>query len=105
MNTWHVYLLRCSDNSLYCGVTTDPERRLAEHNKGDKKGAKYTRARRPVTIETVEELPDKRSAYRLEYAVKKQQASQKMAFLKKTAIKMREEYQPDETELAVDLSE
>ncbi len=92
MKTWHVYLLRCSDNSLYCGVTTDPERRLAEHNKGAKKGAKYTRARLPVTIEVVEDLPDKKSAYQLEYAVKKKPALQKAAFLQQTALRMRNEF-------------
>ena len=42
--TWFVYMLRCADQSLYTGVTTDIQRRLAEHNQDDKKGAKYTRA-------------------------------------------------------------
>ena len=42
---WYVYLLRCADATLYCGVTTDMERRLREHNAGSR-GAKYTRARR-----------------------------------------------------------
>ncbi|SDK73082.1 putative endonuclease [Maridesulfovibrio ferrireducens] len=95
MKTWYVYLLRCKDNSLYCGVTTDPKRRLKEHNNGGNKGAKYTRARLPVEIETVEPLPDKKSAYKLEYAVKQKPAAQKAVFLTKTALKMREEYQPD----------
>ncbi|WP_432736928.1 GIY-YIG nuclease family protein [Maridesulfovibrio sp. FT414] len=80
MKTWYVYLLRCSDNSLYCGVTTDPERRLGEHNSGS--GAKYTRARLPVSLEAYEKFPDKRSAYRAEYAVKQKKASLKTAFLK-----------------------
>mgnify|MGYP002310988252 FL=1 len=42
---WYVYLLRCADATLYCGVTTDMERRLREHNAGSR-GAKYTRASR-----------------------------------------------------------
>ena len=46
---WYVYLLRCADATLYCGVTTDMERRLREHNAGSR-GAKYTRARRPVEL-------------------------------------------------------
>ncbi|WP_291327369.1 GIY-YIG nuclease family protein [Desulfovibrio sp. UCD-KL4C] len=92
MKTWYVYLLRCKDNSLYCGVTTDPKRRLKEHNSGGKKGAKYTRSRGPVKIEAVESLPDKTSAYRLEYAVKQRPSTQKAAFLKKTALKMRNEF-------------
>ncbi len=84
MNTWHVYLLRCKDNSLYCGVTTDPVRRLAEHNAGT--GAKYTRARLPVAMEAVERFPDKRSAYRAEYAVKQKRAADKVSFLKQLAM-------------------
>jgi len=83
MSTWYVYLLRCSDNSLYCGVTTDPERRLAEHNSG--KGAKYTRCRLPVEFEAYETFPDKRSAYRAEYAIKQKRAGQKVGFLKELA--------------------
>ncbi|MBY0538126.1 GIY-YIG nuclease family protein [Patescibacteria group bacterium] len=49
---WYVYILRCSDNSLYTGVTTDVERRVREHNgEGVKgKGAKYTKAHRPVKL-------------------------------------------------------
>ncbi len=47
LSEWFVYMLRCADNSLYTGVTTDIERRLKEHNE-DKAGAKYTRAKRPV---------------------------------------------------------
>ena len=49
---WYVYMVRCSDDSLYTGVTTDVERRLQEHNgEGAKgKGAKYTKARRPVFL-------------------------------------------------------
>lgn len=83
MSTWYVYLLRCKDKSLYCGVTTDPARRLKEHNNGT--GAKYTRAKLPVTMETYEEFPDKRAAYRAEYAVKQKKAAQKVEFLRKRA--------------------
>lgn len=83
MSNWYVYLLRCSDNSLYCGVTTDPRRRLEEHNSG--KGAKYTRARLPVEMETFKMFPDKRSAYRAEYAVKRKKAAIKISFLKSIA--------------------
>jgi predicted GIY-YIG superfamily endonuclease len=45
---WKVYLLRCSDDSLYCGTTNDVERRLQEHNHGT--GARYTRSRLPVEL-------------------------------------------------------
>lgn len=46
---WFVYLLRCADDTLYCGVCTDLERRLEEHNTSPR-GARYTRARRPVAL-------------------------------------------------------
>jgi len=49
MNKWHVYVAKCSDNSLYCGITTDVDRRIYEHN-FSKKAAKYTRSRRPVKL-------------------------------------------------------
>ena len=67
---WYVYLLRCADNSLYCGITTDINRRLREHNE-TKKGAKYTRSRRPVTVEWVIETPDRSCASRVEAKIKK----------------------------------
>ena len=47
-NPWYFYLLRCRDNSLYAGVTTDLDRRLKEHNLGT--GARYTCGRRPVVL-------------------------------------------------------
>jgi putative endonuclease len=45
---YHVYILKCSDNTLYTGVTTDLDRRISEHNGAVPGGAKYTRARQPV---------------------------------------------------------
>ena len=66
---WYVYLLRCADATLYCGVTTDMERRLREHNAGSR-GAKYTRARRPVELVCCVAQPDASSACRLEREVK-----------------------------------
>jgi len=47
---WYVYMLRCADGTLYSGITTDLKRRLDEHNFDNKKGAKYTRMRRPVEL-------------------------------------------------------
>nr|WP_048831700.1 GIY-YIG nuclease family protein [Maridesulfovibrio hydrothermalis] len=92
MSTWYVYLLRCKDNSLYCGVTTDPGRRLQEHNAGDGKGARYTRARLPVTLEAVESFPDKVSAYKAEYAVKQKKADRKVEFLRRISVEVNEEH-------------
>lgn len=67
--TWWVYLLRCHDNSLYAGVTTDIHRRIDEHN-NSKLGAKYTRARRPVTLAYLEEAENKSVACKREYKIR-----------------------------------
>lgn len=66
--TWYVYLLRCADGSLYAGITTDPDRRLAEHNAGT--GAKYTRARRPLALAWLEPAADRAAASRREHQVR-----------------------------------
>lgn len=50
MENWFVYMLRCADDSLYTGITTDLARRVAEHNAGAPAGARYTHPRRPVTL-------------------------------------------------------
>lgn len=65
-----VYILRCSDNTLYTGITTDIERRIDEHNNSPK-GAKYTRNRRPVSLVYSEACEDKSIASKREYAIKK----------------------------------
>lgn len=67
---WFVYLLRCADGTFYAGITTDLARRVAEHNSGQA-GAKYTRARRPVTLVWSEPAPDRSAASRREYAVRR----------------------------------
>lgn len=77
--TWSVYLLKCSDNSLYCGVTNNLEHRLIKHNKGI--ASKYTRARLPVALTAVIHNLTKSEAYKIEYRVKKLPASKKIAAL------------------------
>ena len=74
---WFVYFLRCSDKSLYAGITTDLTRRLKEHNNSSKLGAKYTRVRRPVTMVYFESLDSRSSASRREYELKKLNKPQK----------------------------
>lgn len=76
---WYVYILRCSDDTLYCGVTTDVERRVSEHNRGT--ASRYTRSRRPVTIEGYAAFPDRGAAQRAEHAVKKRPSGEKLRFL------------------------
>ena len=67
---WSVYILRCADNSLYTGVTTDLIRHLDQHNGVIKNGAKYTRNRQPVQL-VYQEISESRSeAYKREYAIK-----------------------------------
>jgi len=75
-NTWYVYLLRCKDNSLYAGITTDISRRLHQHNH-TKLGAKYTRAKRPVTLVFLETTLNKSTASKREYQLKKLTKTQK----------------------------
>lgn len=79
MSKWYVYLLRCADNTLYCGITNDLERRLKQHNAG--KAAKYTRPRTPVTLETCKAVAGKGEALKLEIMVKRQKRNRKIAFL------------------------
>ena len=78
---WYVYLIRCADNSLYCGITTNIERRISMHNGILKGGAKYTRTRRPVSLELAVYTPDKSSACKLECAIKKCPTGKKISFL------------------------
>ena len=66
---WFVYMVRCADDTLYTGVTTDIERRLHEHN-GSARGARYTRSRRPVTMVWQEESENRAAACRREYEVR-----------------------------------
>ncbi len=78
---WYVYLLRCADGSLYCGSTTDPSRRLAQHNGALPGGARYTRSRRPVRLLLARPCRSRSEALRLEALVKKTPAARKEARL------------------------
>jgi putative endonuclease len=80
-NNWVVYLVRCSDKSLYCGITNDIKKRLSEHNSG--KGAKYTKSRIPVELVAVSPEMTKSDALKLEYRVKQQPAQEKIDELSK----------------------
>ncbi|MCW8822246.1 MAG: GIY-YIG nuclease family protein [Sulfurovum sp.] len=70
MNMYYVYIVKCADETLYTGITRELERRVDEHN-GSDKGAKYTRIRRPVTLVYSEGYPDRSSASKREYEIKK----------------------------------
>ncbi len=74
---WWVYLVRCSDRSLYAGVTTDLVRRVGEHNGEQPGGARYTRARRPVALVWSERCDSRSEAQRREAAVRRLSRRQK----------------------------
>lgn len=69
-SSWFVYFLRCADNSLYAGITTDLNRRVNEHNNSNKLAAKYTRVRRPVILVYAEQLSSRSDASAREYQLK-----------------------------------
>jgi putative endonuclease len=73
----YVYLLRCADGSLYCGWSTDPERRVSEHQAGT--ASRYTRARLPVELVWSEECEDRAHALREEARIKRLPTAAKRA--------------------------
>ena len=68
--SYYVYIVKCSDNSLYTGITTDINRRIHEHNE-TKKGAKYTKSRRPVSLVYSALVGNRSSAQKEECRIKK----------------------------------
>lgn len=78
----YIYLVRCSDDSLYCGWTTDLKRRIDAHNGDIPGGAKYTRGRRPVTLVYSESFHQKQEAQRREYAIKRMTKTKKLGLIK-----------------------
>lgn len=76
---YHVYLLRCEGGELYVGITTDLDRRFAEHAAGGPKGARYTRTHKPMRFEATWEMPDRASASALEYRLKRCSHDRKQA--------------------------
>ena len=76
--TWFVYLLRCADETLYCGITNDVPRRAAAHQAGL---VKYTRGRRPVTVVYTESAADRAEASRREFQVKRLSRAAKLAMV------------------------
>jgi len=76
---WYVYMLECSDGTIYTGATTDVKRRLETHNKG--KGSKYTRMRLPVVLKALFEAEDKSKAFKEEYRIKQLTRKQKLELI------------------------
>ena len=77
----YTYILKCKDGSLYTGWTNDLEQRVAAHNTG--KGAKYTKARRPVELVYFEEFETKEQAMKREYAIKQMARKDKIELVRR----------------------
>ena len=77
---YYVYILHCSDGTLYTGITTDLKRRVDEHNYSDK-GAKYTKARRPLFLVYEELQKDRSSASKREHAIKRLTREEKLLLI------------------------
>lgn len=90
---WQVYIILCSDNSLYTGITTDAERRIAEHKSG--RGAKYFRGRQPLRLVYLESGHNLSTAARKEADIKRMKRSKKCLLIASST----NDLGPDETEI------
>jgi len=77
---YFLYIVQCADKTLYTGITTDIERRIEEHNFSPK-GAKYTKSRRPVKLVYSEEYPERSSASKREFYIKKMSRKEKVLLI------------------------
>jgi putative endonuclease len=84
-NIWQVYILKCSDGTLYAGVTTDLERRVAEHN-SCRLGAKYTSGRRPVELVYHQSFSDRSLASKEEVRIKKMSRDEKLRLIQAVSV-------------------
>lgn len=75
-NPWYVYIIRCSDGTLYTGIARDLKKRVGEHN-SDRGGAKYTKSRRPVELVYSEQVESRSAAAKLEYRIKRMPRAKK----------------------------
>ena len=85
----YTYMLKCSDGTLYTGWTNDLEKRVEAHNSG--KGAKYTKARRPVELAYYEEFETKEQAMKREYAIKQLGRKEKQKLIAGRKVKLLDE--------------
>ncbi|MDH3973770.1 MAG: GIY-YIG nuclease family protein [Deltaproteobacteria bacterium] len=86
MVEWFLYIVKCADNSLYTGITTDLERRIEEHNGDNQLGARYTRPRRPVTLVYKECCAGRSEAAKREYEIKKLGREEKERLISKGTL-------------------
>ena len=85
MSDWYVYVVRCGDNSLYTGISTDVARRIDEHNNQNKLAANYTRSRRPVKLVYYETCATRSEALSREASVKQLSKAEKESLIR-TAV-------------------
>lgn len=78
-NKWYVYIVECSDGTLYTGISTDVEKRVKKHNNGT--GAKYTKGRLPVTLRYITKVSNRSEASKEEYRIKQLPRQQKMKLI------------------------
>ncbi len=81
---WFIYILQCSDGTLYTGITNNLERRIKQHNDG--KGAKYTRGRGPVILLKKFEVETKSQALKMELQIKSLSKDEKLKFIPKDPV-------------------
>ena len=81
MDTWNVYVVRCSDGSLYTGIALDVARRVTEHNSDDVLAARYTRGRRPVMLVYQEKCDTRSAACKREYEIKQMGKQEKLMLI------------------------
>lgn len=82
IDMWFIYLLECSDGTLYCGITNNLDKRISTHN--NKRGAKYTKTRVPVTLFYFEQVENKSLALKREIEIKKLSRLEKLSLKQKT---------------------
>jgi len=81
MKEWYVYIARCSDGSLYTGITVDVIRRMHEHNYNNRLAASYTRSRRPVKLVHQEKYDSRSEATKREMEIKKMDRTEKTSLI------------------------
>jgi len=88
MNNWFVYIIRCSDNSLYTGISTDPQRRFKEHK--NHQGAKYFYAHAPLEFVYIESADNRSIATKRELKIKKLSAQKKQFLIESNENQLKE---------------
>ena len=86
MSDWYLYLIRCRDNTLYTGISTDVDRRLAEHQRQGTAGSRYLKGRGPLRLVFQEKLGSKSLALKLERRIKRMSKARKEKLIKVGAL-------------------